>query len=147
MINEKNDFLFELVNFVAMEKKFYAAPEKEKEAIKAEYENGIKKEIDAKGELYKHYFNKYVEAHHLGNHLIDFNVTIFDNDIPKMVEEMKSLGIQFFTVSARNGDANMVLLFIKNGCQLNGVREVYTSTRNFATRENEKAAAFEFEII
>jgi len=102
--------------------------------------------IKAKGHYYR-YFKKLVEAAKCGNWVIDFNETIWDNEVPGIVADLQAYGIQEFTISSTSSrTVDLCWLFQKNGCPLVGLTRIYARWKSLDSDEYEKIPAFKFQV-
>ena len=103
--------------------------------------------LEEKGEAYTRYFWEYDEAQKRGNACIDFNECIWDDQIPQMVEDLRTFGIKEFTLSSTYSSiVKTAWIFQQNGCLLEGLEEINGRFDDFKTGEREKVPSFKFKI-
>ena len=106
-----------------------------------------KRIITEKGTEYAKAFRLFTEAWDKGNNYIDFNDTLKDEEVPKFVETLRSLGFRKFTFSSSwSGAVETAWAFIKNGCLLEGMIEINGEPRDIFSDEYEKIHAFLFNL-
>ena len=88
-------------------------------------------------------FNKYVAARDRGNEFIDFNDCPCEQDIPSLVECIRECGIDRITISSGwSGLVERMWVFVRCGCRIEGMVEINSFGKNYATGEHEKMPAF-----
>ncbi len=75
----------------------------------------------------------YINTQEAGNELLDFSEAIFDDDLPRLTEELDSIGVEEFTISVRQSDMQALLLaLISQGWDLVGLTQVLERFTDFA---------------
>lgn len=78
---------------------------------------------------------------------IDLHDTIKDEDVQKLIENLRKNRIEYFTFSSTWSSAvNTAWLFKKNGCSLEGMIEINTSHKDFHTGEYKKIPSYLFKV-
>ena len=126
---------------------YYATDsEAEKESIRKALK-AFKQEVLDKGPAYNTYFWAYAKMKLRKNDYIDFSEVIWEDEIPGMVEALKNLGFDRFSVSSNcSGMVETAWIFEQNGCTLEGIIEINSAYKEIVTEEFEKAHAFLFRI-
>lgn len=75
----------------------------------------------------------YINTQEAGNELLDFSEAIFDDDLPRLTEELDGIGVEEFTISVRQCDMQAVLLALTSqGWELVGLTQVLERFTDFA---------------
>ncbi|SFA71362.1 DUF7698 family protein [Selenomonas ruminantium] len=123
-----------------------AKTEESKQEVR-EAHKAFDESIEEKGMAYARYFREYEEAQMRGNACIDFNDCIWEKDIPKMVADLRALGIKEFTLSSTfSSIVKTAWVFQQNGCSLEGMEEIKGRCKAFLSEDYEKVPAFKFKI-
>ena len=84
----------------------------------------------------------YFTAKKSGNETIDFSETIWNNEIPEIVENLGRFGIKEFTISSTFSSLIETLAeFEKHGFKMNGLTTVNAEYRDWETGELKKVPA------
>ena len=87
------------------------------------------------------------EAQERGNAYIDLNDTIWDDQVPALIGNLREYGIEKFTFSSTWSSAvETAWLFTQNGCRLEGLVEINGRHKAFMSDEYEKAHGYLFSI-
>lgn len=101
-------------------------------------------EIEAKGDAYAFVYRLYKEMREVGNEHIDLHDTIRDE--AKMIETLRSLGVESFTFSSGWSSAvESAWIFQQNGCRLEGLIELNSQYKDLEGNR-EKAHGYLFSI-
>ncbi len=104
-------------------------------------------QIDAKGEGYVRIYKLYESAQERGNAYIDLNDCIWDKDVEGLIDSLRKNGIDHFTFSSTWSSAvETAWLFLQNGCTLEGLVEINSQYKIFASDEYEKAHGYLFKV-
>jgi len=102
-------------------------------------------EIAQKGDFYAFVYRLYQEMKEAGNEHIDLHDTIRDE--AKMIETLRSLGVESFTFSSGWSSAvESAWIFQQNGCRLQGLIELNSPHMNWLTGTREKVHGYLFSI-
>ena len=105
----------------------------------------LNEEIGAKGDAYAFVYRLYKEMKEAGNEHIDLHDTIRDE--AKMIETLRSLGVESFTFSSGWSSAvESAWIFQQNGCRLQGLIELNSPHMNWFTGTREKVHGYLFSI-
>lgn len=89
----------------------------------------------------------YQKSKEIGKELIDFDDTIWPDDVEAIVATLREGGITEFTISCRFCDLiDRLADFEKCGCKMNGVTEVKTAWKNL-DGSVQMAKALRMEIL
>ena len=114
------------------------------EKVKAEMRR-LNEEIGEKGDAYTFVYRLYKEMKEAGNEHIDLHDTIRDE--AKMIETLRSLGVESFTFSSGWSSAvESAWIFQQNGCRLEGLIELNSIHKDWTTGEREKVHGYLFSI-
>ena len=123
-----------------------AETEETKKATRKAYRE-FREELEEKEPAYTRFFRDYEDAQKRGNACIDFNECIWEDQIPKMIADLKALGIKEFTLSSTYSSiVKTVWVFQQNGCSLEGMEEINGHCKNYETGDYEKVPAFKFKV-
>ena len=144
----KNNFAQEYAREEAIRAAYNTAKETGNEAgiekAKADMRS-LNEEIGAKGDAYAFVYRLYQEMKEAGNEHIDLHDTIRDE--AKMIETLRSLGVESFTFSSGWSSAvESAWIFQQNGCKLEGLVELYGLNRDWTTGEREKVHGYLFRL-
>ena len=143
----KNAFADDLAKEQGFRKAYAEATTEEAKLTVREAHMAFEATLEEKGEAYARYFWKYDEAQERGNACIDFNECIWEDQIPKMIADLKVLGIKEFTLSSTYSSiVKTVWVFQQNGCSLEGMEEINGHCKNYETGDYEKVPAFKFKV-
>ena len=105
----------------------------------------LNEEIGAKGDAYAFVYRLYQEMKEAGNEHSDLHDTIRDE--AKMIETLRSLGVESFTFSSGWSSAvESAWIFQENGCRLQGLIELNSPHMNWFTGTREKVHGYLFSI-
>jgi hypothetical protein len=105
----------------------------------------LNEEIGAKGDAYAFVYRLYQEMKEVGNEHIDLHDTIRDE--AKMIETLRSLGVESFTFSSGWSSAvETAWIFKENGCQLEDLIQINGDLKGLGEEGYEKAPAYLFRI-
>ena len=144
----KNNFAQEYAREEAIRAAYNIAKETGNEAgiekAKADMRS-LNEEIGEKGDAYAFVYRLYQEMKEAGNEHIDMHDTIRDEK--KMIETLRSLGVESFTFSSSWSSAvESAWLFQQNGCRLEGLIELNGTAKDWLTGEREKVHGYLFSI-
>ena len=143
----KNNFAQEYAREEAIKNAYYAAEKAGDEAGKEKARADIRslnEEIAAKGDAYAFVYRLYKEMKEVGNEHIDLHDTIRDE--AKMIETLRSLGVESFTFSSGWSSAvESAWIFQQNGCRLEGLIELNSQYKDLEGNR-EKAHGYLFSI-
>lgn len=144
----KNNFEQEYAREEAIKNAYHAAEKAGDEAGKEKARADIRslnEEIAEKGDAYTFVYRLYQEMKEAGNDHIDLHDPIHDE--AKMIETLRSLGIDSFTFSSGWSSAvESAWIFQQNGCRLLGLIELNSPHMNWFTGEREKLHGYLFRI-
>lgn len=130
----------------AYDRAYGAKDEAGQEAARADYKTWSEA-ISAKGEDYARIYKLYEDARKAGNEDIDIHDTIHTRDIAGLVRDLRKFGIGRFTFSSTWSSAvEDGWEFVKNGCTLEGMKEINSEFTAFMSEEREKKPAYIFRV-
>ena len=147
---KKNNFAEEYAQETAIKAQYHEAEKagntEGQEAARNAYHE-LEEQIAGKGNPYARIYRLYSEAQERGNAYIDLNDTIWDDQVPALIGNLREYGIEKFTFSSTWSSAvETAWLFTQNGCTLEGLVEVNSPYTNTFTGEREKAHGYLFAI-
>lgn len=81
-------------------------------------------------------FWAYRNSKECGNELIDLSEVIWDNDVEEIVKTCKDNDIKEFTISnTMSGLIEVLAMFEKVGCKMNGLTEVKANYKDWQTND------------
>ena len=85
----------------------------------------------------------YLYSRDAGNDLLNFADTIWDDEIPVILENCRRTGITEFTISSTfSSMVKTIAEFERHGCRLQGMTEINSCTESWETGEKERIPAF-----
>ena len=85
----------------------------------------------------------YLYSRDAGNDLLNFADTIWDNEIPAILEDCHRTGITAFTISSTfSSMVKTIAEFERHGCHLQGMTEINSNMESWDTGEKERIPAF-----
>ena len=85
----------------------------------------------------------YLYSRDAGNDLLNFADTIWDNEIPAILEDCHRTGITEFTISSTfSSMVKTIAEFERHGCRLQGMTEINSNMESWDTGEKERIPAF-----
>ena len=103
--------------------------------------------IEAKGRSYADTFRIYKDSRDNGNERLNISEPNEYRDIPELITDLRGSGIRDFTFSSRWSSAiEASWEFLQNGCELEGMVEIYTSNTKFMSEERSTTPAYLFRI-
>ena len=147
---KKNNFAEEYAQETAIKAQYHEAEKagntEGQEAARNAYHE-LEEQIAGKGNPYARIYRLYSEAQERGNAYIDLNDTIWDDQVPALIGNLREYGIEKFTFSSTWSSAvETAWLFTQNGCRLEGLVEINGRHKAFMSDEYEKAHGFLFSI-
>lgn len=98
------------------------------ELAKTKYQT-FKDDIMERGDDYVMVYQKVLNANERGNELIDIYDSIWESQLPTMLEAFRKFGIEQFTVSSTYSSMNETIwTLLQNGCELAGMVLVKSNT-------------------
>lgn len=98
------------------------------ELAKAKYQS-FKDGIAERGDDYVMVFQKVFNAVERGNEMIDIYDSVWESQLPSILEAFKKYGIEQFTVSSGFSSMNETIwTLLQNGCELAGMTLVKSNT-------------------
>lgn len=92
-------------------------------------------------------FWAYRHSKEAGNELLDFNETIWEEDIEAIVGTCRANGITEFTISTNQSSLITTLaVFEAHGAKVSGLTKVKTRFRNFFNNEHEEVNALVMKL-
>lgn len=89
----------------------------------------------------------YLYSRDAGNNLLNFAETIWDDEIPAILDDCRRCGITEFTVSSTfSGMVKTIAEFEHHGCKLQGMTEINSCTESWETGEKERIPAFKMAM-
>ena len=123
-----------------------AENEEAKEAARKKVQE-LYAQVDARGEDYVRLYKLYESAQERENEYIDLNDCIWDKDVQGLIDSFRKYGIDHFTFSSTWSSAvETAWLFLQNGCTLEGLIEINSQYKVFASDEHEKAHGYLFKV-
>ena len=147
---KNNNFEAEYARYEELDAAYDAADktnnEMAMEKARADYHK-LEEDLLAKGDGYFRMFERYKSARQRGNDYIDLSETIWDNQVPGLIEDFRTYGIEAFTFSSTWSSAvEIAWLFQQNGCSLAGLIEINSQYTSFRKNDYEKAPAYLFRV-
>ncbi len=116
------------------------------EKARADYQTWVAG-IEAKGRAYADTFRIYKAARDNGNSRLDISEPHEHRNIPELIANLKTYGVTECTFSSGWTSAiEASWEFLKNGCELAGMVEIFTGHTAFMSDEKETAPAYLFKI-
>jgi hypothetical protein len=133
---------------IAIEREFDEAKTDEAREIARTKMQSLNEAINNKGENYCRILEAFLDMKERKNELLDFGRrTIWEKDIPKIVESLKENGIETFTFSARCTDAiETAAKFEEAGCHLIGLTKINDYLPELLSGEYKKMPALLFNL-
>lgn len=104
-------------------------------------------ELSSQGPIIGTIWNMYKEAKDCGNKYVDFHEVILEEQVEKIIKNLRKNGIEYFTFSSGwSSAAETAWLFTQNGCSLEGMIEINTRHKDFQTGDHEKAHGYLFKV-
>lgn len=124
-----------------------ASDEAGKDAARASYQEWAAG-VDAKGKAYADTYRMYQDAREAGNSYIDVRDSFFRITEQEFIDQLRSLGVEFFTFSATWSSAvESSWAFVQAGCTVEGMVQVFTGfTKGFGSTEPETRPAFLYKV-
>ncbi len=145
----KSIFEKELAQALEIRRQYDIAADNNDEAGKAAARTAIHElndSIKAMGHEYFRGFQMALDSIEKGNDLIDLHDSIWDEQVPAMIDSLRKCGIDRFTFSSTWSSAvKTAWLFLKNGCTNEGMVEIHTGNYPYGGDE-EMAPAYIFSI-
>ena len=126
-------------------------------AVKIEKYEGILENLNKSGKKWWEFdrnevnpviFGSYCDSKSHDREVLDISGSFWANDIPAMVEAMKTEGVAEFTISdGRCNIAEIIAVFEDNGAKLQGLTRINSGFNNFRTGEPEMKPAFLMKIV
>ena len=109
--------------------------------------NALMEHVQSMGNVAFDCFRMALESIENGNDLIDLHECIWDKNVPALIENLRSCGIERFTFSSGWSSAvKTAWLFIQNGCTQEGMTLIHTNHYPYGGEEEERIPAFVFRI-
>ena len=116
------------------------------DAAREEYK-AFQAELAAKGKHYCMIFREYCDSKQRGNDCIDFSDAIWETDVEPLLREMRTNGIDRFSLSSTwSGAVDTAWLFQQNGCTLEGLIRINGKFKRFDEEQYEEAHAYLFKV-
>ena len=145
----KSIFEKELAQAMEITEKYNTARDNDDEATKEAARTAIREvfaSIQEMGTEFYQVFRMAMDSLEKGNDLIDLHDTIWDQNVPTLIENLRKCGIDRFTFSSTWSSAvKTAWLFLQNGCTQEGMTEIHTGYHPYGGEE-EMAPAFIFTI-
>ena len=121
----KSIFTKELARALEIRKQYDIADGKNDESGKAAARKAIQElyaGIQTMGNEYLRVFRMALDSMEKGNDLIDLHDSIWDEQVPAMIGDLRKCGIDRFTFSSTwSGAVRTAWLFLQNGCANEGI--------------------------
>ncbi len=103
--------------------------------------------IRAEGTTFARLYRLYADAMEVSNRYIDLSDIHQYQDATALITSFREYGIEAFTLSSGWSSAvNSAWAFLQNGCELDGMVEINSRHKAFASDEYEKCPAFLFKV-
>ena len=89
----------------------------------------------------------YLYSRDAGNDLLNFAETIWDEEIPAILDDCRRCGITEFTISSTfSGMVKTIAAFERHGCRLQGMTEINSTMESWETSEKKRIPAFKITM-
>ena len=89
----------------------------------------------------------YLYSRDAGNDLPNFADTIWDDEIPAILDDCRRCGITEFTISSTfSGMVKTIAEFERHGCKLQGMTKINSMSKSWETGEPERIPAFKMTM-
>ena len=89
----------------------------------------------------------YLYSRDAGNDLLNFADTIWEDEIPAILNDCRRCGITEFTISSTfSGMVKTIAEFERYGCRLHGMTEINSTMESWETSEKERIPAFKMTM-
>ena len=89
----------------------------------------------------------YLYSRDAGNDLPNFADTIWDDEIPAILNDCRGCGITEFTISSTfSSMVKTIAEFERHGCKLQGMTEINSCTESWGSDKKERIPAFKMAI-
>lgn len=103
--------------------------------------------IEAKGHIYCRLYDKYASAQERGNEYIDWDDTIWDDQVEGFVKGLRDNGIEKFVFSSGWSSAvETAWLLQQNGCKLEGLVEINGHEKAYGEEGYDKRHGYLFSV-